>query len=109
MCIRDSLLTMSIRAIDYCPPTDLLFSDFLSAMLTADYEMHPDDSRYEYRKALLEAFKALGFQPGSETKEAAEPGLWGGPGVKKLRYSRTHFESMQHDKDEICLLYTSPS
>jgi hypothetical protein len=97
----EHLLTMSIRALDYCPPTDLLFSDFLSAMLTADYEMHPDDSRYEYRKALLEAFKALGFQPGSETKEAAEPGLWGGPGVKKLRYSRTHFESMQHDKDEI--------
>ena len=28
----DHLLTTAIRALDYCPPTDLLFSDFLSAM-----------------------------------------------------------------------------
>jgi hypothetical protein len=95
----EHLLTMAIRALDYCPPTDLLFSDFLSAMLTADYEMQPDDSRYEFRKSLLGAFAALGFQPASQ--EAAEPGLWAGPGVKKLTYGRTHFESMQHDKDEI--------
>ena len=95
----EHLLTMAIRALDYCPPTDLLFSDFLSAMLTADYEMQPDDSRFEFRKALLGAFAALGFQPASH--EAAEPGLWAGPGVENLRYGRTHFESMQHDKDEI--------
>jgi hypothetical protein len=95
----EHLLTMAIRALDYCPPTDLLFSDFLSAMLTADYEMQPDDSRYEYRKALLGAFAALGFQPASQ--EGPEPGVWGGPDVPSLRYSRTHFESMQHDKDEV--------
>jgi hypothetical protein len=95
----ERLLTMSIRALDFCPPTDLVFSDFLSAALTADYEMHPDDSRYGYRKALREAFAALGFQPAS--REGAEPGVWGGPGVGNLLYSRTHFESMQHDKDEI--------
>ena len=95
----ERLLTMAIRALDYCPPTDLLFSDFLSAALTADYEMHPDDSRYEYRKALRGAFAALGFQPAS--REGAEPGVWGGPGVGKLLYSRTHFESMQHDRDEV--------
>ena len=95
----EHLLTMAIRALDYYPPTDLLFSDFLSAMLTADYEMQPDDSRYQYREALLASFAALGFQPAS--REAAEPGLWGGPGAKELHYGRTHFESMQHDKDEI--------
>jgi hypothetical protein len=95
----ERLLTMSIRALDYCPPTDLLFSDFLSAALTADFEMHPDDSRYGYRKALREAFAALGFQPAS--REGVEPGVWGGPGAGKLRYGRTHFASMQHDKDEI--------
>lgn len=97
----EHLLTMAIRALDYCPPTDLLFGDFLSAMLTADYEMHPDDSRYKYRRALREAFSAFGFQPGSEAQQPAEPGLWGGPRSKELWYGRTHFESMQHDKDEI--------
>jgi hypothetical protein len=97
----DHLLTMAIRALDYCPPTDLLFSDFLSAMLTADYEMQPDDSRHEYRRALLGAFAALGFQPASGPGEGVEPGVWGDPGVADLRYGRTHFESMRHDKDEI--------
>ena len=30
------LLTMAIRAIDYCPPTDITFSHYLSALLTID-------------------------------------------------------------------------
>jgi hypothetical protein len=93
------LLTTAILSLDYCPPTDLLFSDFLSAMLTAHYDMQPDDSRYEYRNALRQSFAALGFQPAS--REAAEPGLWGDPGVSDLQYGQAHFESMQHDKDEI--------
>jgi hypothetical protein len=37
------LLTMAIRAIDYCPPTDITFSDYLSALLTVDREVVPDD------------------------------------------------------------------
>src|SRR4029077_692409 len=61
----DHLLTMAIRALDYCPPTDLLFGDFLSAMVTGDYEMHPDDSRYQYREHLRASFHAFGFEPGS--------------------------------------------
>ncbi len=98
----EHLLTMAIRALDYCPPTDLLFGDFLSAMLTADYEMHPDDLRYKYRESLLEEFRGFGFFPESKDQDQPEPGLWGPPDDKDgLRYSRTHFESMQHDKDEI--------
>jgi len=98
----EHLLTMSIRALDYCPPTDLLFGDFLSAMLTADYEMHADDSRYQYRKFLREAFRGFGFSPGANDPGQPERGLWGPPDDKEgLRYSRTHFESMQHDRDEI--------
>jgi hypothetical protein len=98
----EHLLTMAIRALDYCPPTDLLFGDFLSAMLTADYEMHPDDSRYEYRRHLRESFHAFGFEPGSDDTALPEPGLWGPPDRREaLRYGRNHLASMQHDKDEI--------
>jgi hypothetical protein len=98
----EHLLTMAIRAIDYCPPTDLLFVDFLCAMLTADYEMHPDDSRHGYRQALRESFAAFGFVPETGDASVAEPCLWGPPdGDGGLRYGRTHFESMQHDPDEI--------
>lgn len=99
----DHLLTIAIRALDYCPPTDLLFGDFLSAMLTADYELYPDDTRYGYRKALREGFSSFGFKPGSESGErTAEPGLWAGPPEDHpLVYSRTHHESMRHDPDEV--------
>lgn len=98
----DHLLTIAVRALDYCPPTDLLFGDFLSAMLTSDYEVYPDDSRYGYREALRNAFKAFGFAPGSESKsDTAEPGLWGGPGGMELTYGRTHHESMHFDRDEV--------
>lgn len=98
----DHLLTIVIRALDYCPPTDLSFGDFLSAMLTADYELYPDDTRYGYRKALREGFSAFGFKPGSEaTDGTVEPGLWCGPRGLTIIYNRTHHESMQHDPDEV--------
>jgi hypothetical protein len=99
----DHLLTIVIRAIDYCPPTDLLFGDFLSAMLTADYELYPDDSRYGYRDALRAGFASFGFKPASEAPRntIAEEGLWGGTPEQALQYSRTHHESMQYDRDEV--------
>jgi len=94
--IADYLLTMCIRAIDYSPPTDLQFCDFLSAVLTADHELHPDDSRYNFRRNLRERFRAYGIEPTSKT----ESGAWEPPGVT-LDYDRSHFESMQKDPDEI--------
>lgn len=99
----DHLLTIAIRALDYCPPTDLLFGDFLSAMLTADYELYPDDSRYGYRDALRQGFAAFGFKPGSEAPEGTvERGLWAGPGDHHaLVYTRTHSDSMERDPNEV--------
>jgi hypothetical protein len=59
----DYLLTMSIRALDYLPPVHLEFCDFLSAMLTADHEIRPDDTRFEFRRHLRESFEAYGIHP----------------------------------------------
>src|SRR5262249_50453596 len=98
----DHLLTIAIRALDYCPPTDLLFGDFLSAMLTSDFELYPDDSRYHFRDALREGFAGFGFKPCSQSRQkTAEPGLWAPPGNLPLIYSRTHHESMRRDPDEV--------
>ncbi len=100
----DRLLTMAIRALDYSPPVHLLFGDYLSALLTADYELHPDDSKYQFRKTLLASFKAYGIGPTSEGS-LAEPGIWSAPeseaNRKPLNYSRTHFESMLRDREEV--------
>jgi hypothetical protein len=56
------LLTMMIRAIDYCPPVDFEFADFLDAVLLSDQEVVPDDE-HGYRTALRESFEAFGIHP----------------------------------------------
>jgi hypothetical protein len=94
--IADYLLTMCIRAIDYSPPTDLQFCDFLSAILTADSQIHPDDSKYEFRKVLLERFRAYGIEPTSK----ADDGMWEPPSPD-LDYAHSHFENLQRDPDEV--------
>jgi len=50
--VANHLLTMSIRALDYCPTTDITFHDYLSALLTIDREVVADDSKYGYRDSL---------------------------------------------------------
>jgi len=95
----DYLLTMAIRALDYTPPTDLEFCDFLSALLTADHEIRPDDSKYMFRKSLLESFKAYGIRPTSKGG-GSEEGIWEAPDCV-LRYDRTRFESLIRDPDEM--------
>ena len=69
--IADYLLTMTIRALDYTPPVHIEFPDFLSALLTADHEIRPDDSKYRFRKHLLASFRSYGIDPCPESDQAA--------------------------------------
>jgi len=48
------------RALDYCPPVDLTFGDFLRALITADLDLYPDDSD-GVRDALMQAFRLRGI------------------------------------------------
>jgi hypothetical protein len=95
--VADHLLTMAIRALDYCPPTDISFSNYLSALLTIDREVVPDDTRFNYRETLLKQFAAYGIPPDSN---ADTDGTWHRCDLD-LIYSRTHFDSMLRDKEEI--------
>ena len=61
--VASRMLTMSIRALDYLPPTDLEFGDVLSALITSDLELRPDDSRYRVRDALRASFASFGIRP----------------------------------------------
>ena len=56
------LLEMSIRAIDYCPPVEFEYEDFLAAMLVCDQEVSPDDP-HDYRGALTRIFASFGIEP----------------------------------------------
>lgn len=94
--IAEHLLTMSIRALDYCPPTDLQFCDFLSALLTADREIRPNDAKYDFRSTILESFGSYGIVPTSK----APGGVWEPPDCD-LHYERVHHESLTRDPDEV--------
>jgi len=97
----ENLLTMAIRALDYCPPVDLSFGDFLAAVLTADAETVPDDSRFGYRALLRETFADYGVLA-TGGKIDPKTGQWASFDKGDLvTYSRTHFESMLHDKEEV--------
>jgi hypothetical protein len=99
----DYLLTMSIRALDYCPPVHLSFRDYLSALLTADREIRPDDSVFRFREHLRQSFARYGVKPASD-RNKIEAGIWCAPEQERkgrLDYGRIHFEAMQHDPDEV--------
>jgi len=69
------ILTMCIRAFDYLPPVDITFGDYLRALVTADYELLPDDDFGE-RSAMIEAFRLRGIYPENVASLAEESLLW---------------------------------
>jgi hypothetical protein len=55
-------LNMCVRSLDYLPPVDVTFGDFLRALVTADFDMVPND-KHGYRVALIESFRRWGIMP----------------------------------------------
>ena len=96
------LLTISIRALDYCMPVHLTFSDYLSALLTSDAELVGDDSSYSYRENLRLSFADFGIESASQA-DGLESGLWEPShlSTEGLNYGRSHFQSMQYDAQEV--------
>ena len=100
--IADRLLTMCIRAIDYCPPTDLQFCDFASAVLTSDWELNPKDEKFDIRSSLLRWLRDYGILPRSKGSPGRQEGSWDPPpDPEAFQYDRTHFDSMKSDYDEL--------
>jgi hypothetical protein len=60
----DLFFTVCVRALDYCPPVDITFGDFLRAVVTADFDLHPDD-QLGVRDALMQGFRRRGIYPES--------------------------------------------
>lgn len=72
------VLRMCIRAIDYCPPMDLTFGDYLRALITADHDVVADDTLY-YRVALIDSFRRWGIYPEGVRNLSEESLLWEAP------------------------------
>ena len=55
------VLTMCVRALDYLPPIDVTFFEYLRALITADSDAVGEG--HEYRVAFIEAFRRRGIYP----------------------------------------------
>jgi hypothetical protein len=84
------LLGMIIRALDYLPPVDVAFEDFLDAVLVADEVVSPDDP-FHYRRALEDGFKAFGIRR-PETRHIR---------YKKPDFTNLNFNALRHDEEEV--------
>jgi hypothetical protein len=69
------VLTMCIRALDYCPPVDIDFGDYLRALITADRDVVVNDTRC-YRLAFIDAFRQHGIYPRKLRSLSEESLLW---------------------------------
>jgi hypothetical protein len=95
--LAELMLDISIKALDYAPPIDLQFGDFLSALLTSDEEIRPDDSKYNVRRQALKWFRELSILPTSPS----ENGTWIPPTLQSVRYDDTHIDSIQRSPEEV--------
>ena len=73
----EHVLTICIRALDFCPPIDLTFGDYLRALITADYDVVKDDP-FQYRIAFTESFRRWGIYPQSLRSLTPESLRWRG-------------------------------
>jgi Subtilase family len=72
------VLNMCIRALDYCPPMDITFGEYIRALITADYDLVPDDD-LGYRVAFTEAFRRRGIYPQLVRSLSTESVRWASP------------------------------
>ncbi|MEO8649842.1 MAG: hypothetical protein ABI539_11815 [Acidobacteriota bacterium] len=73
--IAQNFLNICIRSLDYCPPVDITFGDFLRAMITADYDLVREDP-HGYRGSLIDTFRLRGIQPKGVVSYAEESLRW---------------------------------
>ncbi|HWW77915.1 MAG TPA: S8 family serine peptidase, partial [Pyrinomonadaceae bacterium] len=72
------VLNICIRALDYCPPVDITFGDYVRALVTADRDLVPDDDR-GYRVAFIQAFRRRGIYPQHVRSLTTESVCWDSP------------------------------
>jgi hypothetical protein len=72
------VLNICIRALDYCPPVDINFGDYVRALVTADRDLVPDDD-LGYRVAFIQAFRRRGIYPQSVRSLTSESLCWNSP------------------------------
>lgn len=76
--LAGQFLNVCIRALDYCPPVDIRFGDYLRAVITADYNLVPEDP-HGYREAWIDAFRRRKIYPKHVANLGEDSLLWSAP------------------------------
>lgn len=92
--LASHLLSMCIRAIDYCPPVDITLGEYLRALITADRDLVPDDP-WSYREALVDAFRKRRVFPRKVDALTEDALLWEQPDepicIPELNFGKLKF------------------
>lgn len=91
---------MCIRALDYCPPVDLTFGEYLRAIITADLEVVPDDP-WGYRVAFMEAFRKWNILPPDVRTVSEETLAWNVPQEQHPDWIKKLVRNSGDDDDHI--------
>jgi hypothetical protein len=76
--VASHVLNICIRALDYCPPVDLMFGDYVRALITADRDLVPQDD-WGYRASFVQAFRRRGIYPTNVRSLSTESLCWETP------------------------------
>jgi hypothetical protein len=90
------MLTMCIRALDYVPPVDLTFGEYLRALITADYDLVRNDDR-RYRVSVVSAFRDWGIYPDGVRSLSVDSLLWSPPEVDTILHPCEFFQKARLD------------
>jgi hypothetical protein len=96
--LASQFLSILIRAIDYCPPVDLTFGDFLRAMITADRDLVPDD-RYAFREAMIDAFRRRAIFPDDVDSLSEDSLTWNKPRLPVPEIVQLNFANLKFRGD----------
>ncbi|HEY3391362.1 MAG TPA: hypothetical protein VGK58_01550, partial [Lacipirellulaceae bacterium] len=96
--LAGQFLKICVRAIDYCPPMDLTFGEFLRAVITADRDLVPDDP-WHYREAWIAAFGARKIYPDGVSSLSEDSLLWCPPERMLAELNELSFAKLQFEGD----------
>ena len=96
--LASQFLSICIRAVDYCPPVDLMFGEYLRALITADHAIVPDDT-WAYREALIDAFQARDIFPIGVSNLSEDSLLWAEPEEKLPACEALSFSALKFRGD----------
>jgi hypothetical protein len=96
--VARQFLSVCIRALDYCPPVDVRFGEYLRAVITADSDLVPHDP-LAYREAWMDTFWERDIYPPDVGFLSVDSLRWGSPQRRLPRLRALDFAELAFEGD----------